>query len=84
MNLNDIRKQGMTAAKTKARVAAERMDWSVRQFEKAGLFSISLIRGYAEASVYIDRKDYVLLGQLGDDYLIGKLKLKQNKNDEKR
>lgn len=76
MKLNEIR-QEMSAAKTKARICAERMDWTVRQLDKAGLVSLSIVRGYAVAGKYIDRDDHVLLGLLGDDYLIGKLKQKR-------
>lgn len=64
----------MTAQKTTARMWADRLEWTVRKFEKAGLVSISLVRGFSEAGELIDKNDHVLLGQLGDDYLIGKLK----------
>jgi len=76
MELNNQKGPKMTVSKTTARMWADRLEWSVRKFEKAGLVSISLVRGNVKAGDLIDRDDHVLLGQLGEDYLIGKLKQK--------
>ena len=73
MELNKIR-QKVTAAQTNARIWAERMEWTVRKFDKAGLRSIRLVRGYQQAGELIEDERHVLLGQLGEDYLVGELK----------
>jgi len=53
MELNKIRKK-VTAAQTNARIWAERMDWTVRKFEKAGPRSITLVRGYQNVGAMIE------------------------------
>jgi hypothetical protein len=63
----------MTAAKSRARIWAERMDWSPVKFEKAGLKKIEMVRGHEEAAELIAGNSHVLLGTLGIDYLIGEL-----------
>jgi len=63
----------MTAAKAKAREFAEWKEWTVVQLEKAGLRGMVVVRSHEKASKFIMNDRYVLLGQLGEDYLIGEL-----------
>lgn len=73
MELNNIR-QKVTAAMTNARMWADRMEWTVNKFEKAGLRKIELIRGNENIDQILEDQSYVILSKLGNEYLIGKLK----------
>ena len=72
MDLQDINKP-IGAAAVRARVWADRLEWTVTNMEKAGLKKIELVRGYMESAHMIEHEGWVILGQLGDDYLLGKL-----------
>lgn len=72
MELREIR-QTMTASASVARMWAERMDWTVRKFEKAGLVKIELVRGHAEVDALVEQ-GHVILSRLGATCLIGYLK----------
>ena len=74
MNLEDISKP-IGAAAVRARIWADRLEWTVTNMEKAGLKKIELVRGYMEAAYMIEHDGWVLLCQLGDDYMLGRLKI---------
>ena len=72
MELADVRIEVPIAA-VNARRWADQMEWTVCAFERAGLCQIELVRGYTAAAERIEDKKWVLLGQLGDGYMVGKL-----------